>query len=116
MVVSGCGRPPVHTLRPRGAGLPSCPARGLVPCRPPLPGSPSSAEDLAYDEELEEGYLYEESPTYEGEDLVDDGGPVDHDLTDNSDLVDGDPTDDDLIDSDPVDGDDSDLADDYDVQ
>eukprot|EP00976_Prorocentrum_cordatum_P066263 1178238-Prorocentrum_minimum.AAC.2 len=33
-VVSGCGLPPVHTLRPRGAGLPSCPARGLVPCRP----------------------------------------------------------------------------------
>eukprot|EP00976_Prorocentrum_cordatum_P074844 1181673-Prorocentrum_minimum.AAC.2 len=29
------------TTRPRGAGLPSCPARGPVPCRPPLPGSPS---------------------------------------------------------------------------
>ena len=40
-MVSGCGLPPAHTLRPRGAGLPSCPARGLVPCRPPLPGSPS---------------------------------------------------------------------------
>eukprot|EP00959_Pyramimonas_sp_CCMP1952_P195755 4092921-Pyramimonas_sp.AAC.1 len=28
-------------LKPREAGLPSCPARGPVPCRPPLPGSPS---------------------------------------------------------------------------
>ena len=82
----------------------------------PVGESTEGAEDLAYDEELEEGYLYEESPTYEGEDLVDDGGPVDHDLTNNSDLVDGNPTDDDLTDSDPVDGDDSDLADDYDVQ
>eukprot|EP00976_Prorocentrum_cordatum_P066520 1178347-Prorocentrum_minimum.AAC.1 len=30
-----------RVVRPREAGPPSCPARGLVPCRPPLPGSPS---------------------------------------------------------------------------
>eukprot|EP00976_Prorocentrum_cordatum_P072187 1180617-Prorocentrum_minimum.AAC.5 len=33
-------RPNTH-YRPQEAGPPSCPARGLVPCRPPLPGSPS---------------------------------------------------------------------------
>ena len=33
----------VPHFRPREAGPPSCPARGLVPCRPPLPGSPSSS-------------------------------------------------------------------------
>eukprot|EP00976_Prorocentrum_cordatum_P096029 1190397-Prorocentrum_minimum.AAC.1 len=37
-VVCGDGRLPEHTLRPLEAGPPSCPARGLVPCRPPLPG------------------------------------------------------------------------------
>eukprot|EP00959_Pyramimonas_sp_CCMP1952_P324258 6786792-Pyramimonas_sp.AAC.1 len=36
----GKGIRPKHH-RPRDAGPPSCPARGLVPCRPPLPGSPS---------------------------------------------------------------------------
>eukprot|EP00976_Prorocentrum_cordatum_P026280 533555-Prorocentrum_minimum.AAC.2 len=30
-----------NPIRPREAGPPSCPARGLVPCRPPLPGYPS---------------------------------------------------------------------------
>eukprot|EP00976_Prorocentrum_cordatum_P094503 1189809-Prorocentrum_minimum.AAC.1 len=36
------GQGPRLIPRPREAGPPSCPARGLVPCRPPLPGSPSS--------------------------------------------------------------------------
>eukprot|EP00959_Pyramimonas_sp_CCMP1952_P242417 5067132-Pyramimonas_sp.AAC.1 len=30
--------------RLREAGPPGCPAQGRVPCRPPLPGSPSSVE------------------------------------------------------------------------
>eukprot|EP00976_Prorocentrum_cordatum_P116392 1196155-Prorocentrum_minimum.AAC.3 len=40
-VVCGDGRLPEHTPWPREAGPPSFPAQGLVPCRPPLPGSPS---------------------------------------------------------------------------
>eukprot|EP00976_Prorocentrum_cordatum_P105388 1194251-Prorocentrum_minimum.AAC.2 len=36
------GDSPNTHCRLREAGPPSCPARGLVPCRPPLPGSPSS--------------------------------------------------------------------------